>query len=60
MLLAKRSITLRVFVTKVFRRFQRKEKIDDEALCEAIARSNALLDKPSSKFGIDQARFRTR
>jgi hypothetical protein len=34
---------LRVFVTKVFRRFQRKEKIDDEALCEAIARAESGL-----------------
>jgi hypothetical protein len=42
-ILAKRSITLRVFVTKVFRRFQRKEKIDDEALCEAIARAESGL-----------------
>jgi hypothetical protein len=30
---------VRVFVTKVFRRFQRKERIVDEALCEAIARA---------------------
>jgi hypothetical protein len=34
---------LRVFVTKVFRRFQRKEGIDDDALCEAIARAEAGL-----------------
>jgi hypothetical protein len=30
---------LRVFVTKVFRRFQRKESIGNGALCEAIARA---------------------
>jgi hypothetical protein len=30
---------VRVFVTKAFRRFQRKEQIDDAALCEAIARA---------------------
>jgi hypothetical protein len=36
---------LRVFVTKAFRRFQRKESIADEALCAAIARANrGLID----------------
>ncbi len=30
---------MRVFVTKAFRRFQRKERIDDAALCEAVARA---------------------
>ena len=31
---------LRVFTTKEFARFARKEKIDDAALCEAIARAD--------------------
>jgi hypothetical protein len=36
---------LRVFVTKAFRRFQRKEQIADAALCEAIARAEqGLID----------------
>jgi hypothetical protein len=30
---------LRVFVTKVFARFARKERLDDERLCEAIGRA---------------------
>jgi hypothetical protein len=30
---------VRVFVTKVFARFARKEHLDDERLCEAIARA---------------------
>ncbi len=30
---------MRVFVTKAFRRFQRKEGIDALALCEAVARA---------------------
>ena len=36
---------MRVFVVKDFRRFQRKERIEDEALCEAIARAErGLID----------------
>lgn len=36
---------MRVFVTKAFRRFQRKERIDDETLCEAISRAElGLID----------------
>ena len=31
---------MRVFTTKEFARFARKEKIDDAALCEAIARAD--------------------
>ena len=34
---------MRVFVTKAFRRFQRKERIGDAALCEAIARAEQGL-----------------
>jgi hypothetical protein len=34
---------LRVFATKAFRRFQRKEGIADEALCEAIGRAERDL-----------------
>jgi hypothetical protein len=34
---------LRVFVTKVFARFARKERLDDERLCEAIARAERGL-----------------
>ena len=30
---------MRVFVVKAFRRFQRKEKISDESLCEAVERA---------------------
>jgi hypothetical protein len=30
---------LRVFATKVFARFARRERLDDERLCEAIARA---------------------
>jgi hypothetical protein len=30
---------LRVFATKVFARFARKERLDDGRLCEAIARA---------------------
>jgi hypothetical protein len=30
---------LRVFVTKVFARFSRKERLDDERLCDAIRRA---------------------
>jgi hypothetical protein len=30
---------VRAFVTKVFARFARKERLDDERLCEAIARA---------------------
>jgi RelE toxin of RelE / RelB toxin-antitoxin system len=32
---------VRVFVTKSFRRFQRKERIADAALCEAVRRQRA-------------------
>jgi hypothetical protein len=32
---------LRVFVTKVFARFVRSERIDDARLCEAVARAEA-------------------
>jgi hypothetical protein len=32
---------LRVFVTKVFARFARKERLDDKRLCQAIARAEA-------------------
>ncbi len=36
---------MRVFVTKAFWRFQRKESIEDETLCEAIARAErGLID----------------
>ncbi len=36
---------MRVFVTKVFARFARKERLDDERLCEAIARAErGLID----------------
>lgn len=36
---------MRVFVTKAFRRFQRKEAIADAALCEAIERAlKGLID----------------
>jgi hypothetical protein len=35
--------TLRVFVVKAFRRFQRNERISDEALCEAIGRAERGL-----------------
>ncbi len=36
---------MRVFKTKWFRRFARKEKISDEVLCEAIKRaSQGLID----------------
>jgi hypothetical protein len=36
---------VRVFKTKWFRRFARRERIDDIALCEAIARANrGLID----------------
>lgn len=39
------SWKLRVFVTKAFRRFQRKERIDGETLCEAISRAElGLID----------------
>lgn len=34
---------MRVFVVKVFRRFQRKEKIADDELCEAIKRAERGL-----------------
>ena len=34
---------MRVFAVKAFRRFQRKETIADEALCEAIARAESGL-----------------
>lgn len=34
---------MRIFVTKVFRRFQRQERIDDAALCEAIERAERGL-----------------
>jgi hypothetical protein len=32
---------LRVFVTKVFARFARKERLDDKRLCEAIGRAES-------------------
>jgi hypothetical protein len=32
---------VRVFVTKVFARFARKERLDDERLCQAIERAEA-------------------
>lgn len=36
---------MRVFVTKSFRRFQRKERIADAALCEAVRRAaRGLVD----------------
>jgi hypothetical protein len=36
---------VRTFVTKVFSRFARKERIDDERLCEAVARvQGGLVD----------------
>ena len=36
---------MRVFTTKVFARFARKERIDDRRLCEAIARAGrGLID----------------
>jgi hypothetical protein len=36
---------VRVFVTKSFRRFQRKERIADAALCEAVRRAaRGLVD----------------
>jgi hypothetical protein len=36
---------VRVFVTKSFRRFQRKERIADAALCEAVRRAaRGLID----------------
>ncbi len=36
---------MRVFVVKAFRRFQRKEKIADDALCDAIQRAErGLID----------------
>ena len=34
---------MRVYVTKTFRRFQRKERIADEALMEAVDRADAGL-----------------
>jgi hypothetical protein len=34
---------LRVFITKVFARFVRKERLDDRQLCEAIARAERGL-----------------
>lgn len=34
---------MRVFVTKVFRRFQRKERIQDDALRDAITRAERRL-----------------
>jgi hypothetical protein len=34
---------LRVFTTKVFARFARKERLDDRQLCEAIARAERGL-----------------
>jgi hypothetical protein len=34
---------LRVFTTKVFARFARKERLDDKRLCEAIARAERGL-----------------
>jgi hypothetical protein len=36
---------VRVFVTKVFARFARKERLDDSRLCEAVARAaSGLVD----------------
>lgn len=36
---------MRVFVTKVFARFARKERLDDSRLCEAVARAaSGLVD----------------
>jgi hypothetical protein len=38
-------VCLRVFTTKVFARFARKERLDDRRLCEAIARAGrGLID----------------
>jgi hypothetical protein len=38
-------VTLRVFATKVFTRFARGERLNDERLCEAVARSGrGLID----------------
>ena len=34
---------MRVFATKAFQRFQRKEQIDDSSLCEAILRAERGL-----------------
>jgi hypothetical protein len=34
---------LRIFATKVFKRFARKERLDDKRLCEAIARAERGL-----------------
>jgi hypothetical protein len=46
---------LRVFVTKVFQRFQRKERIPDAALLEAIARAErGLIDASLGRHLIKQ------
>jgi hypothetical protein len=38
-------VRLRVFATKVFDRFARKERLDDRRLCEAVARTgHGLID----------------
>ncbi len=46
---------MRVFKTKSFGRFQRKEKISDEALAEAVARAErGLVDANLGRFLIKQ------
>lgn len=46
---------MRVFVTKVFRRFQRKERIQDDALRDAIARAErGLVDADIGRHLIKQ------
>jgi hypothetical protein len=46
---------LRVFLTKKFGRFQRKEKIADDALSEAVARAErGLVDANLGRFLIKQ------
>ncbi len=51
---------LRVFVTKVFARFARKERLDDERLCQAIARAEAGLVDAALGTGLIKQRVARR
>lgn len=48
---------VRVFKTKEFTRFARKSEIDDEALCEAIARAERGLIDADLKNGLIKQRI---
>lgn len=51
---------MRVFVTKVFARFVRSERIDDGRLCEAVARAEAGLIDADLGGGIIKQRVARR